>query len=41
MENSKTTIVFVRNDLNTYIVKERMIYKVLVVEYWELRKKRI
>ena len=33
MENSKISILFVRNDLNTYIFNELMIYKVLLVEY--------
>ena len=33
MRDSKITTVLFRNELNTYIVIECMIYKVLLVEY--------
>ena len=35
MGNSKTTIAFVRNDLDTFIVNEWIIYKASLVKFYE------
>ena len=37
MVNSKTTIVFVSNDLNTSIINNWIIYKVSLVESYKIR----